>query len=129
MKKKNDSLKEKNLAYGGQALIEGVLMRGQDSYAFTVKSPKNDFYKEKHDYVSLGKRIKIFGFPFIRGFIGLIENMVLGIRVLNKSAEIAFPEESEKKSSSFASTAIFIFSFLIALTIFGGIPYYLTSFL
>lgn len=127
MNKKNDILKEKNLAYGGQALIEGVLMRGQDSYAFTVKSPKNDFYKEKHDYISLGKRIKILGFPFIRGFIGLIENMILGIKVLNKSAEIAFPEESDKKTSSFASTLIFILSFLIALTIFGGIPYYLTS--
>ena len=64
---KNNNLKEKNLAYGGQALIEGVLMRGKDGYAYTIKKPDNDFYKEKVNYTALGKRIKLFGLPLIRG--------------------------------------------------------------
>jgi uncharacterized protein YqhQ len=128
-KNKEKNIKEKNLAYGGQALIEGVLMRGGESYALTIKTPENTFYKEKNNYVSIGKRIKFLGFPFIRGVVGFIENMSIGLKVINKSAEIAFPEENNKKSSGIAMFFVFALSILIALTIFGGLPYYLTSIL
>ena len=97
---KNNSLKEKNLAYGGQALIEGVLMRGKEGYAFTVKQPDDNFYKEKVNHTAIGKRIKFFGYPLIRGIIGLFESLIIGIKVLNKSAVIAFPEENDKKGNS-----------------------------
>jgi len=127
-----DKIKEKNLAYGGQALIEGILMRGQDRYAFTVKQPDGLFYKEKNDYLSLGKKIKFFGLPFIRGVAGLFENLYLGMKVLNKSAEIAFPEEfkskkEKKKNSEFANKLsmffILLISILFALLIFNALPY------
>lgn len=121
-------LKEKNLAYGGMALIEGVLMRGMESYAITIKKSDDNFYKEKFNYVSLGKRIKFLGLPLIRGVVGFIENMVIGLKVLNKSAAVAFPEEEGTKSmSNFTMTVILIISMFIALLIFKGIPYMLTG--
>ena len=131
MLNKNNNLKETNLAYGGQAIIEGVLMRGKKGYAFTVKQPDDNFYKEKVDYITLGKRIKFFGYPLIRGIIGLFESLIIGIKVLNKSAVIAFPEEEKKDKNNTVSNLtiilMLIVSFLIAFLIFGGIPYFLTS--
>ncbi|MCK4798034.1 MAG: DUF1385 domain-containing protein, partial [Spirochaetes bacterium] len=124
--KKNNNLKEQNLAYGGMALIEGVLMRGSESYAFTVKKQDEIFYKEKSNYSSIGKRIKFLGLPFIRGVIGLFENLIIGMKVLNKSAEIAYPEEGEK-ISNIKMFFMFVISFSLALLIFTGIPYFLTS--
>lgn len=119
--------KESNLAYGGQALIEGVLMRGQDAYAYTVKKPDGTFFKSFSDYQSIGKRIKFFGLPFIRGISGFIENMVFGVRILNKSAEIAFPEEAEKESSPVALFFSFALAFLFAIGIFSVLPYFLAE--
>lgn len=129
---KNTNLKENNLAYGGQALIEGVLMRGKGAYAYTIKKPDDSFYKEKINYTVLGKRIKFFGLPFIRGIIGFVESLLIGIKVLNKSALIAFPEEEDAKKKNKAASdltmiLLFIVSFAIAFVIFVGIPYLLTS--
>ena len=78
-----DEKKEMNLAYGGQALIEGVLMRGQDGYAFTVRKPDKTLHKEYQACVSLGKRIKFLGLPFIRGIAGFCENLYFGMKIIN----------------------------------------------
>ncbi|MBR6199370.1 MAG: DUF1385 domain-containing protein [Spirochaetales bacterium] len=86
------SLKEQNLAYGGSALIEGVMMRGKSGMAFTVKKPDGSLYKEYSDKPSIGERIKPLGWPFIRGIVGFVDNMITSSKVLNKSGEIAFPE-------------------------------------
>ena len=64
-----------NLAYGGQALIEGVLMRSQEGYAFTVRKPDKTLHKEYHPCVSLGKKIKFLGLPFIRGIADFCINI------------------------------------------------------
>ncbi len=118
----NEELKEKNLAYGGQALIEGVMMRGMNSYAFTIKQNDGYFYKEKKDYIPLGKRIKILGLPFIRGIVGLFENMILGMKILNKSAEIAYPDEESKPTSSVTIFFAILFALAFSMVIFVGIP-------
>lgn len=123
--------KDKNLAYGGQALIEGVLMRDQNSYAFTVKQPDGFFFKEKKDYNSISKKIKFFKLPFLRGVVGLIENLYFGTKILNRSAELAFPEEEKnknnKKSSSLENFLIISISLLFALLIFNALPYILAN--
>ncbi|OHD17709.1 MAG: hypothetical protein A2086_02975 [Spirochaetes bacterium GWD1_27_9] len=123
----NEVKKETNLAYGGQALIEGIMMRGKEGYAFTIKKQDGTFHKEKHDYVALGKRIKFFGLPFIRGISGFFENMFIGIKVLNKSAEIAFPEENNQKTSNFTMFVTFGLAMVIAMGIFVALPYFLTQ--
>ncbi len=119
----------KNLAYGGQALIEGVLMRSPSGYAFTVMKPDGEFYKEKVEYVSIGKRIKLLGIPFVRGISGFFESMVVGMKVLNKSADIAFPEESGKGQSTISTVLTFLTALLFGMLIFVGLPYYLTQFI
>lgn len=124
---KNKVEGDKNLAYGGQALIEGILMRSKDALGFTVKRLDGTLYKEKRDYISLGKRIKFLGFPFIRGIVGFFENMFIGLNVLNKSAEIAFPEENNKKASDIALFFTFLIALIFAMIIFVGVPYFLPS--
>lgn len=128
----SDIVKEKNLAYGGQALIEGILMRGQEAYAYTIKQPDGLFYKQKNDYLAIGKRIKFFGLPFIRGVAGLFENMILSIKILNKSAEIAFPEEEMKKKDETLFTKImnvlfFAITIFFTFLIFVILPYISTN--
>jgi len=121
---KKNTLKETNLAYGGQALIEGVMMRGQEGYAFTIKKQDDSFYKEKTDYIPLGKRIKFFGLPFVRGVLGMVENLIIGTRVLNKSAQIAFPEEeSDKKVSKVTVFFMVALALGFFIVVFKLIPY------
>ncbi len=127
--KNKNEVKEKNLAYGGQALIEGVMMRAPSNYAFTVQKPDGEFYKEKTDYVSLGKRVKVLGLPFIRGISGFFESMIIGMKILNKSADIAFPEENSSSNSTLSTVLTFVTAFLFGMLIFVGLPYYLTQFL
>ncbi|HOF00102.1 MAG TPA: DUF1385 domain-containing protein [Spirochaetota bacterium] len=123
---------EKNLAYGGQALIEGIMMRGQNGYSYVIKKPDGSFHKEKKVHKSLAKRYKILGLPFIRGVAGFIENMILGLSIINKSAEIAMPEEIDKsgKKKETSNVALF-FTFLLAMVfamgLFVVLPYFTAS--
>lgn len=133
MKNEKNDKKEMNLAYGGQALIEGVLMRSPDGYAFTVRKPDKTLHKEYHAYVSLGKRMKFFGLPFIRGIAGFCENLCFGMKIINRSAEIAFPEEAasdsgeKKESSTFAMILTYALAFGLAMLLFVATPYFITS--
>lgn len=120
--------REKNLAYGGQALIEGVLMRGGERYAFTVRTPEGRLHKEKSEYRALGQRFKVLGLPFVRGIVGFIENMFIGMRILNRSAEIAFPEEKQEESSNLSIFIMLATAILISLSVFVALPYFLTHF-
>ncbi len=80
---------------GGQALIEGIMMRGPDKSAMAVRNPAGEIVME--EWETKGKnRPKILKLPIIRGVYGFIDSMVTGYRCLMRSAEIAMPEESEK---------------------------------
>jgi uncharacterized protein YqhQ len=122
-----DKKKETNLAYGGSALIEGIMMRGRNAYAYTIKKTDGSYYKEKVEYTALGKKFKFLGLPFVRGIVGFIENMVIGIKALNKSAEIAFPEEGDKKVSNFTLFLTFALAMVLAMGLFVALPYFLTQ--
>ena len=81
--------------YGGQAVIEGVMMRGPQRIATAVRSGEEIIiHQEKitpwSDYFSFLK------WPLIRGAVVLIESMVIGIRILNRSASLALGEEAEE---------------------------------
>jgi uncharacterized protein YqhQ len=119
--------KETNLAYGGSALIEGIMMRGSKGYAYTIKKEDGNFHKEKKDYVAIGKRFKFLGLPFIRGIAGFFENMVIGITVLNRSAEIALPDEEGKPVSNLSLFLAMALALGFAVGIFMIFPYFLTS--
>ncbi|GCD08533.1 DUF1385 domain-containing protein [Clostridium tagluense] len=84
----------KNVNVGGQAVIEGVMMRGSMGIATAVRTAEGEIVVEKKSYTSYTKKNKFFGLPIIRGFISLIESLVIGVQTLNYSASF-FEEEGE----------------------------------
>ena len=86
----------KNINVGGQAVIEGVMMRGSTGIATAVRTEQGKIVVEKKEYKSYTKKNKILGLPIIRGFVSLIESLVIGVKTLNYSA--SFFEEEEEPS-------------------------------
>jgi len=83
---------------GGEALIEGVMMRGNNKVAMSVRKASGEIYTDVKPSIPLTKRNKILGLPFIRGSVSLIESMVVGIKALMESAEQVDFEEEETES-------------------------------
>lgn len=85
---------KKNYSVGGQAVIEGVMMRGKEGVATAVRTSDGEIHIDKKNIVPYTKRNKFLGLPIIRGFVSLIESMVIGIKTLNYSATF-FEDEGE----------------------------------
>jgi uncharacterized protein YqhQ len=86
--------KEKNI--GGQAVIEGVMMRSSKRVSTAVRKQSGEIVVRSEDYIPLSKRYKLLSIPIIRGIISFVEMLVIGIKSLNFSADVAV-EEIEKK--------------------------------
>ncbi len=116
-----------SILVGGQAVIEGVMMRVPGAYATAVRSPEGDIKVERHEFTSKAESSSFWKKPVLRGIIGLFEAMRIGFRTLQWSADIAMPEEAGKDSSTgnFFST---LFAVLLAITLFMIIPYSLTTY-
>jgi len=82
---------------GGQALIEGVMMRHGNKIAAAVRRPDKEIVFQQRDYIPLTKRYKILGWMFVRGTITLFEMMIIGIKCLMFSAEVALSEEEKNR--------------------------------
>ncbi len=85
--------------YGGQAVIEGVMMRGREELAVAVRKPDNEIIIEKNSINSITKKLPFLKWPFLRGTVALFESMIIGIRALVFSANQAAPDEEEQLSS------------------------------
>jgi uncharacterized protein YqhQ len=85
---------EKKINVGGQAVIEGVMMRGSRGVATAVRKPDGEIVIDKIDMIPITKRYKALGLPIIRGFVSLIDSLIVGIKTLNYSASF-FEEEGE----------------------------------
>jgi uncharacterized protein YqhQ len=125
---------------GGQALIEGILMRGPKDIAVAVRKADKEIVLKKDRLNTLGMRYKFFKLPFIRGIVGLIESMVFGIKALMYSAEF-FEEgfEGEKKEGLldrvFKDKAedaeivlTLLFSLVLTIGLFILLPSFFTNF-
>ena len=110
----------KSILVGGQAVIEGVLMRVPGAYALAVRNPHGEIITRRQVYQSITERFKFLKIPVIRGTIALFESLKLGISTLNESADIAFEEESSKEMGWKEKLASF-FSTLLALAIGLGL--------
>jgi uncharacterized protein YqhQ len=106
---------------GGQALIEGVMMRHGNKIAAAVRRPDQEIVFQEQEHIPLTKRYKILGLMFIRGTVTLFEMMFIGIKCLMFSAEIALSEE-ERKPRSWEMTLSFIISFTVAIFFFVVVP-------
>jgi uncharacterized protein YqhQ len=106
---------------GGQALLEGVMMRHGNKIAAAVRRPDKEIVFQEREYIPLTKRYKILGRMFIRGTITLFEMMIIGIKCLMFSAEVALSEE-EKKPKGWEMYLSFVISFTIAIFFFVVVP-------
>ena len=109
--------------YGGQAVLEGVMMRGRDAWAVAVRRPKGEIYVERHALSPLAARVRLFRLPFFRGVGVLGDSLAIGMRALSISGNQALGEQdqlSEKQMGwSLAIGAIF-FSLLFILAPAAG---------
>ena len=85
---------------GGQALIEGIMMRGPKGNAMSVRTPDGNIVTELSEYVPLKNKYKIFGLPLVRGIVGFAESMITGYKYLMKSADLALTEEEKEEDMS-----------------------------
>ncbi|MCI8801532.1 MAG: DUF1385 domain-containing protein [Lachnospiraceae bacterium] len=117
---------------GGQAVLEGVMMKNKEKYAVAVRRPDGGISVEVNNYpgVLCGRRIKEI--PFIRGIFNFIDSLILGTRCLNFSA--SFYEEEEGDGSKkggmgdrLMTTLVTCFSVVLAVGIFIVLPYFLAA--
>lgn len=101
--------------YGGQAVVEGVMMRGRDVWAVAIRKPAGDIHVESHEIDSVAKRHPILRKPFLRGVIALGQALAIGFRALSISARESAPEDEQLTSRQMAV------SFVIAAVIFIGL--------
>ena len=128
---------------GGQAVMEGVMMKNQDKYAVAVRKPDHEIVVEVSEYDGIIQNKKIRNFPILRGVFSFIESLTLGMKTLMFSASF-FEEEEEKKpgekdkekskekeakqtaSEKAMMGGTLVFSVLMAIFIFMLIPYYIS---
>jgi uncharacterized protein YqhQ len=123
-----------SLSYGGQAVLEGVMMRGPSTWTVAVRKPNGQIAEVSKDIVSPMQRRRIWRLPVVRGVVALGESLAIGFRALAISANYAAqdPESDEDVVTEISRGAI-IFSFTIAigfaLMLFKVGPALLTSWL
>ena len=86
---------------GGQAVLDGVMMKSPDAVAVAVRRPNGDIVVKRENYVSPAKKHPWMGLPFIRGSVNMVHMMALGMRVLEDSMKMSGAEEEEEQPSKF----------------------------
>ncbi len=123
---------------GGQALIEGIMMRGPEKTSIVVRREDKSLEIKNESYIPRAKKNKIWGVPVIRGFINFIDSMAVGMKALTYSADVAFEEIEEepgflekkvgKKSADKIYTAIsLVFGVALPVILFFILPTLLAS--
>ena len=116
---------------GGQAVIEGVMMKNAESYAVAVRKPDHEIIVEKKEYGGICKNERVRNLIFVRGIINFVESMILGMSCLTFSASF-FEDEEEKEhernqKKEKAEMGITIcFSLVLAVAIFMVFPFYMS---
>ncbi|MCM1027258.1 MAG: DUF1385 domain-containing protein [Roseburia sp.] len=117
---------------GGQAVLEGVMMKNQEKYAVAVRKANGEIEVELENYQGVlhGNRLKEI--PFIRGIFNFIDSMILGMKCLNYSA--SFDEEADEpgrssggKGEKLMTALVTVLAVVLAVGIFIVLPYYLSS--
>lgn len=108
------------LMVGGQAVIEGVMMRGPELTATAVRDPSGKIQVEVKPVHSISERFPILKKPFIRGTVSLIESLVIGMKSLSYSAKMAGEEDEQLTDKEMAGTIVF--ALVLASILFIAIP-------
>lgn len=125
---------------GGQAVIEGVMMKNKDRYAVAVRKPDGEIEVTTDTYKSVvGKYTALTKLPFVRGIFNFVDSLVLGMKTLTWSASF-YEEEEEKemteveekkqeRTEKLLMTLTMVVSFALAIGIFMVLPYFLSDLL
>ena len=114
---------------GGQAVMEGVMMRNADKYAVAVRKTDGEIVVKTEEYKGIVQNKKIRSLPIIRGVFSFIDSMVLGMSTLTYSASFFMDEEEEKdeKKESVMMGLTIACSVVMAVAIFMILPYFLSQ--
>ena len=110
-------MKNADCNYGGQAVIEGVMMRSPLKYAIAVRKPDKEIILKIGKLKTLSDKMKFLKWPIFRGIINLIESLVLGLKALTYSAEQATGEEERINSVEMFFTIVIAFTLFIVFFI------------
>ncbi len=135
--------KRKQIQYsgiGGQAVLEGVMMKNKDQYAVAVRKPDGEIDVQVEEYKGVCSEKRIAQWPFVRGIFALINSLILGMRVTMHSASF-YEEETDKKEEGRLEKALgsraddimmgltVTLSVIIAVALFMLLPFFLSDFL
>ncbi|MBP3420863.1 MAG: DUF1385 domain-containing protein [Lachnospiraceae bacterium] len=133
---------KRSCGIGGQAVLEGVMMKNQEKYAVAVRKPDGKIEVKTEEYKSIAGESKFLKLPFIRGVFNFCDSLILGTRCLNYSASFYEDEDMEKtktdkavdkvsdgNSESVLSVITVIISMVIAIALFMVLPYFLAELL
>lgn len=115
---------------GGQAVLEGVMMKNGNDYAVAVRKENGEIVIKKDKYDGIFSDLPVRSIPVVRGFFVLIDSLVLGLRVTDYSASMYDPEDStdpESPKEKLITTLILIASMVIAAGLFILLPYTIAS--
>ena len=136
--------KKKSCRYsgiGGQAVLEGIMMKNKDKYSVAVRTPEGDIDVTVEEYQSFAPSKALTQIPFIRGVFNFIDSLILGVRTLNYSAKFYEEEQDTHKKDKILdrifkdntekvlSTITVMISVAIAIGLFVVAPYYLSQLL
>lgn len=132
----------KSSGIGGQAVLEGVMMRNKNRYAVAVRKPDGGIAVEKGECKSAAEKHKVLGLPLIRGVVSFVESLVLGVKMLTSSAAYFEDEEEQpgkfelwlrkkfgEKADKFIMGCTVFFSVVMAVAIFMILPLAVVSFI
>lgn len=127
---------------GGQAVLEGIMMKNKEKYAVAVRKPNGEIDVELENFQGILHGSKLKEIPFIRGIFNFVDSMILGTKSLNHSAQFVEEDEAEKtKFDSFLEKTfsgkgekilmglVMVISVILAVGIFILLPYFITEFL
>ena len=124
-----------SILVGGQAVIEGVMMRVPGAYATALRLKNGEIISKRFDFTSIIERYKMKNYFIIRGFLHLYESMKIGYQTLDWSADIYESENNNSKKNkesilnTFFEKLVSIFSIVLSIGIFLGLPLYFSSIL
>lgn len=111
--------------YGGQAVIEGVMMRGPKSVAIAVRRPDGEIAVHEQETKSVMQRYPVLKLPVLRGMVAMVETLSIGIGALMFSANQAMPDEEQLTKKEMALTTVV--GMVLALGIFVAVPTLITN--
>ncbi|MFI5054690.1 MAG: DUF1385 domain-containing protein, partial [Acidimicrobiia bacterium] len=105
--------------YGGQAVVEGVMMRGADHWAVAVRTPTGDIHVESHDIDSIARRHPVLAKPFLRGVLVLGQSLSIGTRALLIATNRSMDDEEQLTSRQVGVALAIALVLFVAVFVLG----------